>query len=70
MFGILKRLKKTKTLWICIAAIVSAVTAYLTGQIDFAALLQAIITALIATGLRDGIHKAIKGPLYGNRRAP
>lgn len=70
MFGFFKRLKKTKTLWICIGAILAAFTAYMAGTIDFANLLQAIITALIAAGLRDGIHKAIKGPLYADRQIP
>lgn len=53
----LDRLKGSKTFWAAVVVVVTAVGAYLTGEIELSALLTAVSTAVIGIFLRDGIAK-------------
>lgn len=49
---------RQKTTWTCIAAIVGAVGAYLTGEITLFACLQAVLIAIGGIFLRQGVEKS------------
>ena len=52
-----RRLWKSKTFWTGIAGIITAVGAYMAGEISLGVLLTTSLTALLAIFVRDGIAK-------------
>jgi hypothetical protein len=51
---------KSKTVWTAFAAIVGAVGAYFTGEIELGEMMQLIVTSALAIFLRHGVKKAEK----------
>ncbi|MBU0907748.1 MAG: hypothetical protein KKE05_06350 [Nanoarchaeota archaeon] len=51
-------LLKSKTFWAAIAGIITAVGAYLTGEMELATAIQTGIGCLLAIFIRDGIATA------------
>ena len=51
---------KSKTLWASVTAIVGAVGAWFTGDIELGEMLQLVVTAALAVFLRHGIKKSEK----------
>ncbi len=51
---------KTKTFWASVTGIVTALGAYFTGDIDLAAMMQIVITSVLALFLRHGVAKSEK----------
>ena len=49
---------KSKTVWASVSAIVAALGAWFTGQIELAEMLQLVVTAGSAVFLRHGVKKA------------
>lgn len=47
---------KSKTFWTGVSAIVGALGAFFTGQIDAATTMQTVAGALIAIFIRDGMY--------------
>lgn len=52
-----KRLKNTKSLYLALGGILTAVGAYLSGQIELHAMILAIFNGLALIFLRDGVAK-------------
>ena len=51
---------KSKTVWTALVAIVGAVGAYFTGDIEMGEMLQLVVTSALAIFLRHGVKKAEK----------
>ena len=49
---------KSKTVWAAAAAVVGAVGGYFTGEVDLGAMLQIVVTSVLAAFLRHGVKKA------------
>mgnify|MGYP003149903673 CR=1 FL=1 len=49
---------KSKTVWASAAAIVGALGAWFTGEIELGAMLQLVVTSALAVFLRHGVKKA------------
>ena len=49
---------KSKTLWASVTAIVGALAAWFTGNIELGEMLQLVVTAGVAVFLRHGIKKS------------
>jgi len=52
-----QRLAKSKTFWTGIAAMVTAIGAKVTGEIETGVMLSTILTSLLAIFIRDGVAK-------------
>tara|TARA_Y100000310_G_scaffold327334_1_gene393520 strand:- start:970 stop:1140 length:171 start_codon:yes stop_codon:yes gene_type:complete len=48
---------KSKTVWAAAAAVLGAVGGYFTGEIELSAMLQIVVTSVLATFLRHGVKK-------------
>lgn len=55
------RLLNSKTFWVGISGIVTAIGTYVAGEISLTILLQTTFMGLIAIFLRDGIAKSSNG---------
>jgi hypothetical protein len=55
-----KRWWQSKTFWGAVAAVISAVGAYFSGEINQGSLLQVIATAVLSVCVRDGVS-----PIFG-----
>ena len=49
---------KSRTVWTAIAAIVTAVGGYFTGELELAEMLQLVVTSGLAVFLRAGVKKS------------
>ena len=52
------KMLKSKTVWAAAAAVVGAVGGYFTGEVDLGAMLQIVVTSVLAAFLRHGVKKA------------
>ena len=49
---------KSKTVWAAAAAVVGAVGGDFTGEVELGAMLQIVVTSVLAAFLRHGVKKA------------
>ncbi len=49
---------KSKTIWAAGTAVLGALGGYFTGEIELSAMLQIVVTSVLAAFLRHGVKKA------------
>lgn len=55
-----KKWYRSKTIWTGVTAIVGAVAAAMTGEIEVGTALQTVVVALVGIFLREGVGKPIR----------
>ena len=49
---------KSKTVWAGVTAVIGALGGYFTGEVELGAMLQIVVTSVLAVFLRHGVKKA------------
>ena len=49
---------KSKTVWAAVVAVIGAIGGYFTGELELGAMLQILVTSVLAGFLRHGVKKA------------